>query len=291
MATSEHAAPAGFESRFDAGRLTVIRARRGWAPLDLRELWDYRELLYFLVWRDVKVAYKQTAFGAAWAVFKPVASMLVFSLLFGRVLGLDQKIGTLPYPVFVFAGQLPWNLFSQSMAGAGHSVVESGHIITKIYFPRLLIPIAAIGSYLIDFAIAFLVLLGLMAYYGVAPGANWWLLPVLLLLTVLASLAVGICLSALMVAYRDVRHAIPFLAQMWFFLTPVVFPVAILPPEWRWLLALNPLVGIIDGFRHSLLGQPLDWRLLAVGAAVAVAGLLVSIFYFRRVEAAFANIV
>jgi lipopolysaccharide transport system permease protein len=271
--------------------VTVIEPRRGWRAFDARELWRYRELLYFLAWRDVKVAYKQTFFGAAWAVFKPVVSMLVFRLLFGRALGLDQKIGGLPYPVFVFAGQLPWNLFSQSLAGAGHSVVESGHILTKIYFPRLLIPIAAIGSYLIDFAIAFLVLLGLMLFYGIAPGANWWLLPALLLLTVTASLAVGIGLSALMVAYRDVRHAIPFLTQMWFFLTPVVFPVAVLPPEWRWLLALNPLAGVIDGFRHALLGQPLDGRLLLVGAAVAIAGLLASILYFRRVEAAFADIV
>ncbi len=278
---AEHAEPA----------VVTIEAKSGWQSLELRELWRYRELLYFLTWRDVKIKYKQTVFGATWAVMQPLASMLVFSILFGRLVGLNKETGGIPYPIFVFAGLLPWNLFNQCLLGASGSLVGNSNMITKIYFPRLIIPIAAAGGNLVNFAISLAILLVMMAYYQIMPGMEILLLPVLLVLALLASLAVGIWLAAMNVAYRDFRHAVPFIAQMWMYLTPVIWPVTIVPEQWRWIIALNPLAGIVDGFRYSLFGQPLDWTRLLIASAVTVVAFLAAVFYFRRVETHFADII
>ncbi|MCA9117454.1 MAG: ABC transporter permease, partial [Planctomycetaceae bacterium] len=237
--------------------LTVIERRSGWRALDLGDLWRYRELLYFFTWRDVKVKYKQTVLGVAWTVLQPVVTMIIFTVIFGRLVGLDQNTGAVPYPVFVFAGLLPWTLFAQALGGSGNSVLASSGIITKIYFPRLLIPVASIGASLVDFATSFVVLLVLMAAYGVLPGVEVLLLPPLLLLLLMAALAVGIVSSALSVRYRDFRYLIPFAVQTLLYLTPVIYPVTIIPDRFRWLIAINPMTGVIDGFRYALLGQPL----------------------------------
>lgn len=269
----------------------IIERRRGWQALQLRELWRYRELLYFLTWRDVAVRYKQSVFGAAWAILQPVATMVVFSMVFGRLAGLGAQTGDIPYPLFVFAGLLPWQLFSRSVASASNSVVASSHVITKIYFPRLVIPLAALGVNLVDFVVCLVVLAGMMAWYGVFSGLSILLFPLALVLTCLAALAVGIYLSALSVAYRDFQYVVPFTLQIWMYLSPVIYPVSLIPQQWRWLLKLNPLTGLIDGFRYSLLGQPLDWYAFGYAAVVTLTGFLASVLLFRRVEATFADIV
>jgi lipopolysaccharide transport system permease protein len=219
----------------------------------VRELWEYRELLYFLTWRDIKVRYKQTVLGAAWAVIQPLFMMLVFSLFFGKLAGLPSD--GIPYPVFAFCGLLPWQLFANSLTQASNSLVGSQNLITKVYFPRLVVPISAVLGGLVDFAIAFVLLLGMMFYYGIVPGWQIVVLPGLVLLVVLASLGVGLWLSALNVQYRDVRYTISFLVQFWLFATPVAYPSSIVPEKWRVLYALNPMVGVVDGFRWALLGS------------------------------------
>lgn len=271
--------------------ITLIEARSSWQALNLNEIWRYRELLFFFAWRDVKIKYKQTVLGVAWTVLQPLTTMIVMTVLFGRLVGLEGQTGGIPYPVFVFAGLLPWNLFAECLGGASNSVVNSGHIITKIYFPRLLVPIAAVGANLVNFAISLTVLLGLMLYYQVVPGPELLLLPILLGLLVMASLSVGILLSALNVAYRDVRHMVPFIVQMGMFLTPVIYPVSIIPESYRWLLALNPMAGIVSGFRYCLLGQPVEWGIVLISALTIMAAFMVSIFVFRRIESRFADII
>lgn len=269
----------------------VIEPTRNWVALRLGDLWAYRELLYFLTWRDVKVRYKQTALGVAWAIIQPLFTMIIFTLFFGKLAGIEAQTGGIPYPIFAYAGLLPWTFFSNALATSGNSLVGSANLITKVYFPRMIIPGAAVAAGLVDFAIAFLILVALMFYYGVGLSLNVLMLVPLVLLTALLALGMGMWLSALNVKYRDVRFALPFLIQLWMFVSPVIYPSTFLPAKWRWLLMLNPLTGIIEGFRSALFGRAFDWTSLAVSTLIALAMLVYSSYSFRRMEKSFADIV
>jgi lipopolysaccharide transport system permease protein len=267
-----------------------IAARRGWLALDLGELWAYRELLYFFVWRDIKVRYKQTVIGAAWAVLQPVMTMLVFSLFFGRLAKIPSQ--GLPYPIFYYCALLPWMYFSTAMQNATNIVVEQQRVITKIYFPRVVLPISAVLSGLVDFAISFAVFLVMMAYYRIMPTAAVIWLPVFTLFTVLTALGVGLWLSALNAMYRDVRYVVPFLVQFWMFASPVVYPSSLVSEKWRWLYGLNPLAGIIEGFRWALTGQGQPPGVLLAASAAAVILLVFSgLVYYHAVEGTIADVV
>ncbi len=268
----------------------IIRPSTGWVPLRLAELWEYRELLYFLAWRDIKVRYKQTLLGAAWAIVQPFFTMVVFSIVFGRLAKIPSD--GLPYPVFAYCGLLPWQLFAYALAQCGNSLVGNQNLITKVYFPRLVIPLAAVLAGLLDFAIAFLVLLGMMAYYGIAPTSATVTLPVFVLVAVATAIGAGLWLSALNVQYRDVRYTIPFLTQFWLFATPVAYPASLVPEPWRVVLGLNPMAGVVEGFRWALLGTAqAPGSLLAVSVAVILVLLVSGLYYFRRMEKTFADVV
>jgi homopolymeric O-antigen transport system permease protein len=269
----------------------VIERQSGWQIVDWGELWRYRELLFFLTWRDVKVRYKQTVLGAAWAVLQPLATMVVFSAFLGRMAAAPSA--SVPYPLFVFAGLLPWTFFANAISSAGQSVVGNQNLVTKVYFPRLVIPMGAVGAGVVDFAVAFGLLLVLMLYYGVMPGWGFLLVLPLTLGLVIAALGVGMLLSALTVTYRDFRHAVPFMVQLWMFATPSIYMQAdaMVGPRLRPLLLLNPAYGLITNFRAAMLGGPLDVYSLAVSGAVSLALLLVGCLYFRRVERNFADII
>jgi len=256
----------------------------------LKDLWAYRELLYFLTWRDVKVRYKQTSLGAAWAVLQPLLTMLVFTLLFGRLAGIQS--GDIPYPLFSYAGLLIWTFFANAISNSGNSLVSSANLITKVYFPRMIIPAAAVIAGLVDLAIALIVLVPLMIYYKASVGVGVVMIPLLLALCALLALGVGMWLSALNVKYRDIRYAIPFLIQLWMFASPVIYPASLLPEKWRWILFLNPLTGIIDNFRIALFGgQSFAWKSLGISAVVTIFVLFYSAYSFRRMERHFADIV
>lgn len=270
----------------------VIRIERsqGWVALQLKELWAYRELLYFLIWRDVKVRYKQTVLGVAWAIIQPVFTMVVFSLFFGRLAKMPSD--GIPYPLFSYAALVPWTFFAQGLTLASNSLVGSANLIKKVYFPRLSVPIAAVTSGLIDFSIAFIVLLGMMLYYGIVPTINVSWLPFLLLLTLMTSLGVSLWLSALNVQFRDVRYILPFLTQLWLFATPIAYPSSLLSEPWRTLYSLNPMVGVVEGFRWALLGaKTAPGPMLIVSTLAALALLVGGAFYFRRLEKTFADVV
>ena len=269
---------------------TFIKPATSWASIGLRELWEYRELLYFLTWRDIKIRYKQTALGAAWAIIQPLFMMLIFSLFFGRLAKVPSD--NIPYPIFVFCALLPWQLFSHALTESSNSLVANERLITKVYFPRLVVPIAAVLGGLIDFAIAFVILLGMMAYYGIVPGVQILALPGLILLAMMTALGAGLWLSALNVQYRDVRYTLTFLIQIWLFATPVVYPSSIVPEKWRPLYGLNPMAGVVEGFRWALLrkAEP-PGALLAVSVVVVVLMLVGGLFYFRRMEQQFADVV
>jgi lipopolysaccharide transport system permease protein len=262
----------------------------GWFDLDLREVWAFRELVYFFVWRDLKVRYKQTAIGAAWAVLQPFMTMVVFSLIFG-VLAKIPSHG-LPYPVFYYSALLPWTYFAGALQNATNTVVDQQRVITKVYFPRLVLPIAAVISGLVDFALGFVVFLGMQLYYHIFPGRAILILPFLLLLAVLTALAVGLWLSALNAIYRDVRYVVPFLVQLWLFASPVVYPASLVPERWRILYGLNPMAGVIEGFRWALTGQgDSPGLILAASAAAVLVILLGGLVYFQRMEATIADVV
>ncbi|HXH20994.1 MAG TPA: ABC transporter permease [Dehalococcoidia bacterium] len=273
------------------GRPTVvIEPRNGLLRLDLGQLYHYRELLYFLIWRDVKIRYKQTAIGVAWAVIQPLATMALFTLVFGRFAGVPSD--GLPYPVFAYAALLPWHYFSQAVTESGRSLVGDANLIRKVYFPRLVIPLAAVIRPLVDFSCSFLVLLVLMAWFGLRPSWPVLMLPALVALAVLAALAVGVWLSALNVRYRDVGHTIPFLTQLWLFASPVAYPVSVVPDSWRLIYSLNPMVGVIEGFRWALLGKAsADPAVLLASLPLLAALLITGLIYFRRTEHTFADIV
>lgn len=271
--------------------IVVIEPRGSLKALDLQEFWAYRELLYFLTWRDVKVRYKQTLLGVAWAVIQPLFTMVIFTFFFGRLAGLDQRTGGVPYPLFAYAGLLPWTFFANALTSSGNSLVGSANLITKVYFPRMIVPTAAVAAGLIDFAIGFLLLIPLMIYYQVPPSLNLLILPLLVMLLTILATALGMWLSALNVKYRDIRFALPFLIQLWMFVSPIIYPASILPAKWRWLLDLNPLTGIIEGFKSALFGHPFDWGSLTISAVLTLVALVYAAFSFSRVERRFADIV
>src|SRR5437660_11065117 len=267
-----------------------IRPSRGWVALNLKDLWVYRELLYFLTWRDIKVRYKQTILGATWAIIQPLFTMLLFTLFFGKLAHIPSD--GVPYPIFAYAGLLPWMFFSNAVTSSGNSLVGSSNLITKVYFPRMIIPSAAVGAGLVDFAIAFVILIALMIYYRVSLNWNLLAVPLLLALTTLLALGIGMWTSALNVKYRDIRYALPFLIQLWMFASPVIYPASMMPQKWRWVLWLNPLTGIIEGFRSSLFGaNKFDWSALGLSTAITFAMLVYSAYNFRRMERVFADIV
>jgi lipopolysaccharide transport system permease protein len=267
-----------------------IEPPSSWPSLGLRELWDYRELLYFFTWRDIKVRYKQTALGAIWAIIQPLFMMLVFSLFFGRLAGVPSD--GIPYPVFTFCALLPWQLFAHALTESSNSLLRSQQLITKVYFPRLVVPISAVLGGLVDFAIAFVILLVMMFLFGIVPGWQIVTIPGLILLAMLTALGVGLWLAALNVQYRDVRFTITFLVQFWLFATPVAYPSSLVPAKWRALYALNPMVGVVDGFRWALLGKHESPGLPLVVSLIVVFLLLAGgLYYFRRQEQQFADII
>lgn len=271
--------------------LVVIEPSKSWVALNLRDLWSYRELLYFLTWRDVKVRYKQTLLGVIWAILQPLLTMLISTLVFGYLGGFGAKTGGIPYPIFAYAALLPWTFFSNAIATSGNSLVGSANLITKVYFPRMIIPGAAVAAGLVDFFIAFVLLIGLMLYYKVVLTWNLLLFPGLVLLTSLLALGVGMWLSALNVKYRDIRFALPFIVQIWMFASPVFYPSSIMPQKWRWVFQLNPLTGIIDGYRSSLFGLPIDWIALAISTLITALMLVYASYSFKRMEKSFADII
>jgi len=268
----------------------LIRPSRGWVPFNLRDLWEYRELLYFLVWRDVKVRYKQTALGAAWAILQPFLTMIVFSIFFGRLAGVPSD--GIPYPIFTYTALLPWQLFSHALIESSNSLVTNERLLTKVYFPRLVIPISAVLGGLVDFGIAFVLLIVMMFFFGIVPTVAILTLPFFILLALALALAVGLWLSALNVQYRDVRYVIPFLNQFWLFATPIAYSSGLVPEVWRAWYGLNPMAGVVEGFRWALLGKTGGTASLFIVSIVIVGALLVSgLAYFRRMEKTFADVV
>ena len=293
MRASEAVSPSGVPVAAGAPferHVKVIEPPAGWPSLNLREVWRYRDLLLMLVWRDVSANYRQSVVGYGWALFKPLLTMAVFSLVFGMVARFPSD--GLPYPLFCYAALLPWLYFAGCLTGSSASVVNSSNLLTKVYFPRLILPLTSLASGLMDFTVQLVLLAGLMAWYGVAPGWGVLLVPGFMLLCMLAALSVGLWLTALNVKYRDVGHVVPFLAQMWLWLTPIAYPISMVPEKWRMLFGLNPMTGVVEGFRWALFGtaEP-NWAMMGVSFAV-VAGLFVSgLFYFRKVERTFADLI
>jgi lipopolysaccharide transport system permease protein len=284
--------PTDLDGPRPAPGLPVTRIERtpGWIALNLGEVWKYRELLYFLTWRDIIVRYKQTALGASWAIIQPFLTMVVFSLFFGRLAAMPSD--GIPYPIFSFAALVPWTFFVNGLTQSSNSLVGSANLIQKVYFPRLMIPAASVLGGVVDFVLAFVVLLGMMAYYGMAPSMNALWLPLFLLLALVTALGAGLWLSALNVRFRDVRYALPFIAQFWLFATPIAYPSSLLQEPWRTVYGLNPMVGVVEGVRWALLGTSTPpGPMIAVSAVTASALLVGGAYYFRRMERAFADIV
>ena len=268
----------------------LIRPISGWVPINLRDLWEYRELLYFLTWRDIKVRYKQTALGMAWVVLQPLLLMLVFTIFFGRLVELPSD--GIPYPLFTYTALLPWQLFSRALNEGSMSLIAHERVITKTYFPRILLPASAVLASLIDFGIAFLVLIGFILFYGVHPGLAIFTLPVFVLLVVMTAFGVSLWLAAFNVLYRDVRYVLPFLTQLWMFATPIIYPVSVVPDSWRLLYSLNPMVGVVEGFRWALLGNTSGMDAMFGLSALVVASVLGGgILYFQSVQQTFADVI
>jgi lipopolysaccharide transport system permease protein len=274
---------------FDHEHVTVIEPPRGWRMLDWRELWAYRELLWVLAARDVAVRYKQAVLGAAWAIIRPFTTMVIFSVVFGQFAKMPSD--GYPYPVFVYAGLLPWTFFAGSIAASGSSLVGSAHLVSKVYFPRLIIPLASVGAGLVDLLISTGILLLMMVWYGVEWSWHLALAPMLLVAVVFTALGIGTLLSALTVQYRDFSHLTPFILQIWMYVTPVIFPVSLVPERWRWLLYLNPMTGLVEGFRSAFLARPFDLAGLAISFTVAIAIFSLGVAYFEKVERRFADII
>ena len=268
---------------------TVIQPSRKWFFLKLGELWRQRELLYFLTERDIKVRYKQAVLGVLWAFIQPFLKMIVFSIIFGSFARMESE--SYPYPIFLYAGLLPWQFFADAVNRSGNSVVGGANLVTKVYFPRLILPIASVGAALVDFAISFGVLIGLMVFYKMAPTAQILMVFPLILATTMTALGVGIFVSALNVAYRDFRYIVPFFVQIWMYITPVVYAVTIIPDRWYWLVQINPMGGIVDAWRAAILGKPFDWNTLGISLAVSLGMLLVGLAVFGKTERSFADII
>jgi lipopolysaccharide transport system permease protein len=268
----------------------VLKPGKGWASLNLGDLWRYRELAFFLTWRDVKVRYQQTILGAGWAIIQPLMQMVVFNFLFGRLGNIST--GDIPRPIFTFSALLPWNLFSKALTDASRSLVANRNMITKVYFPRLVVPLASILSGVVDFAIAFVILIGMMAYYQVSVPTSIWAVPLFLVLGLMTALGVGLWFSAWNLHYRDVGYFIPFLTQFWMLATPIAYPMSEIPAELQTLYSLNPMVGVVEGFRWALLGTTtISTEMLTLSVGVGLISLITGIFYFRRMERTFADMV
>jgi lipopolysaccharide transport system permease protein len=269
--------------------LVVIKGGSSWIRLDLGDLWAHRDLFYFLIWRDVKVRYKQTVLGISWAILQPLLTMLIFTFLFGKLAHVPSD--GIPYPIFVYAGLLPWNFFAAAVDSSSNSLVGNSALITKVYFPRLVIPSAAVGASLVDFGIASVILFFMCAYYRIGLSLGMLMLIPLIVLMAMFAVGVGMQMSALNVKYRDIRYALPFLINIWMYATPVIYPVSFIPDRWRWILLLNPLGGIIQGFRCAIFNKPFPWSHLAVACALVVAVLMYSLYSFRWMEKGFADII
>lgn len=270
--------------------VTYLKPAKGWLSIDFKELWRYRELIYFLTWRDIKVRYKQAVLGVAWAVLQPLLTMVIFTVIFGNLLGTPSA--GIPYPLFSLTALLPWQLFASALQRSSVSLVGNANLLKKIYFPRLAIPLASIFAALVDFMISFVVLVGVMIYYQYWPSWNALWLPLLMLLALLTALAVGLWLSALNVQYRDIQQIVPFLVQVWMYASPIVYPIETIPAGiWRWLYGLNPMVGVIQGFRWALIGGTPPDLTLAISVAMVLILLVSGLYYFRRMEKTFADIV
>ena len=269
--------------------LITITPSRGWVALNLADIWAHRELLYFLTWRDIKIRYKQTALGALWAVIQPLFPMLIFTLFFGRLAKMPSD--GIPYSVFTYAALLPWTYFASAVGNSSNSVVGSSNLITRVYFPRMIIPGSAVLAALVDFAIAFVLLACLMAWHRIAPTVSVLMLVPLIALVTLLALGLGMLLAGFTVKYRDFRYALPFVIQVWMFATPVIYPASLVPAKWRWVLALNPLTGIIEGFRSALFERPFDWNSLAFSTVFTVFMLIYAAYSFRRQERIFADVI
>jgi lipopolysaccharide transport system permease protein len=271
-------------------RVTLIRPAAGWAPIDVQELWEYRDLLYFLIWRDIKVRYKQTILGASWAIIQPFCTMVIFSVVFGQLAHVSSN--GLPYPIFSYCALVPWMFFANALAQASMSLVANERMITKIYFPRLLVPLAAVFAGLIDFLISFVVLIGMMLYYHMTPTTAVLATPAFLLLAIATAVGVGVWLAALNVRYRDVRYVVPFLIQFWLFATPIAYSSTLVPGKWRVLYGANPMTGVVEGFRWALLGESgVSVPLFLLSALVVIAVLISGVYYFRRVEQTLADVI
>jgi lipopolysaccharide transport system permease protein len=272
-----------------ATNITIVEQRHGLIPVDWKELWDYRELLLLLAWRDIKVRYKQTALGASWAILQPLLNMLIFTLLFNRLAHMPSD--GLPYPLFVLAGLLPWTFFANSVGTSAQSLVGSAHLITRVYFPRLIVVLSSVLSGLLDLGITFLLMFGIMAFYHVRVGWALLLLPFLVLITSLTAFGIGTGIAALTVAYRDFRYVVPFAVQVGMFITPVVYPVSVIPQRWRWLVNLNPMAGIIEAYRSSFFSTPLPWGEFSLSLCSGAVLFFIGTAYFRKVERGFADII
>jgi lipopolysaccharide transport system permease protein len=277
------------EARIPDRPLLVLRPAKGWPSLQSKDLWAHRELLYFLAWRDLKLRYKQTLLGVVWALIQPLFPMIIVTLVFGTLAKMPSD--GIPYAVFIYAGLLPWTYFANAVGNSAGSVVGSANLVSKVYFPRMIIPASSILVALVDFCVASVLLLVLMAWYDLSGHAGLLVLPVLIILLTVLSLAVGMFFAALTVRYRDIRYALPFAIQVWMFATPVVFPTSLVPSGWQWLLMLNPMTGIIDGFRSALFGRPFDWAALAASTAFTAVGILLAAYSFRRLERTFADVI
>ncbi len=274
----------------NSARLTIIKPSSGWSALNLRDLWLYRELILFMTWRDLKVRYKQTLLGTSWAVLQPFLTMVVFSIFFGNLANVPSD--GVPYPIFSYTALIPWTLFSKALHDASRSLVASSHMITKVYFPRMILPLASVLAGVVDFLIAFVELIGMMIYYGIYTTSNIWALPLFLLLALVTAVGVGLWLSALNVLYRDINYVLPFLTQFWMFLTPIAYPSSMVPQRFQTLYALNPMTGVVEGFRWALLGTgQTPGTMTLVSSVVALVLLISGMFYFRRMERQFADMV
>jgi len=270
--------------------VTIIQPPKGWVPLELRGLWEYRDLLYLFVWRDLKLRYKQTMVGASWAIIQPFIAMVVLSIFFGKLIKVPSE--GIPYPIFAYTALVPWMYFVNALTQSSNSVVGNYTLITRVYFPRLVIPITTVVTGLLDFAIAFAILIGMMLFYGIVPTAAIWTLPFFIMLTIATALGLGLWLAALNVEYRDVRFILPFLTQIWFFITPVAYPSSLVPEPWRAIYSLNPMVGVIEGFRWALLGKAQPPSVVLVISVIAVIGLLIGgLYFFRYKEGTFADVI
>lgn len=274
----------------DFDRPFAVRKAHSGISLPLRELYEYHELIYFLIWRDIKVRYKQTALGVVWVILQPFLTMVVFTLVFGRFAKVPSE--GVPYPIFSFAALLPWQLFANALSNSSNSLINNTNLITKVYFPRLILPLSSVIGGLVDFFLAFLVLICMMLYYGITPTSAIFAVPFFVLLALVTSFAVSLWLSALNVQYRDIRYTVPFLTQFWLFITPIAYPSSLIPEKWRFIYGLNPMAGVVEGFRWALIGtSSLDWYVIAASITIVIALLISGLIYFRHMEKSFADIV